>query len=93
MVSKTQKEKAKQFLQLHNDKEILVRLHSWDAGSSKLIEVGGYKAIGTTSMGVSASLGYPDFQTIPFTEMLEAIHRIAAKVTLPVTEDSRNTLL
>lgn len=83
----TQKEKAELFLKLHHDKEILVILNSWDPGSSKLIEASGFKAIGTTSMGVSASLGYPDCEAIQFSEMLEAIKRIADKVTLPITVD------
>jgi 2-methylisocitrate lyase-like PEP mutase family enzyme len=83
----TQKEKAELFLKLHHDKEILVILNSWDPGSSKLIEASGFKAIGTTSMGVSASLGYPDCEAIQFTEMLQAIKRISDNVTLPVTVD------
>jgi 2-methylisocitrate lyase-like PEP mutase family enzyme len=83
----TQKEKAELFLKLHHDKEVLVILNSWDPGSSKLIEASGFKAIGTTSMGVSASLGYPDCEAIQFTEMLQAIKRIADKITLPLTVD------
>jgi len=83
----TQKEKAELFLKLHHDKEILVILNSWDPGSSRLIEASGFKAIGTTSMGVSASLGYPDCEQIQFSEMLQAIKRIADKITLPLTVD------
>jgi len=60
MVSSIQKEKAELFLKFHQNKEILVLLNSWDIGSSKLIEAIGYKAIATTSMGIAASLGYPD---------------------------------
>jgi 2-methylisocitrate lyase-like PEP mutase family enzyme len=87
MVSQIQKEKAAAFLKLHTDPQILVLLNSWDPGSSKLIESCGLKAIATTSMGISASLGYPDCQTIPFIEMVEAIQRIVHKVSLPVTAD------
>jgi len=71
MVSKIQKEKAKLFLKYHHAKEILVLLNSWDIGSSKLIEASGYKAIATTSMGVAASLGYPDCQIITLSEMIQ----------------------
>lgn len=87
MITQEQKDKAKAFLQLHHDPEILILLNSWDPGSSMLIEASGYKAIGTTSMGISAALGYPDCQTIPFNEMVEAITRIVNKVSLPVTAD------
>ncbi len=87
MVSSIQKEKAKLFLKFHQDKEILVLLNSWDIGSSKLIEACGYKAIATTSMGIAASLGYPDCQVITLSEMIEAITKIVNAVQVPVTVD------
>lgn len=87
MVSGIQKEKAEMFLKFHHEKEILVLLNSWDAGSSKLIEACGYKAIATTSMGVAASLGYPDCEVIQLSEMLEVIRGIVNAVTIPVTVD------
>ncbi len=87
MVSDIQKEKAELFLKFHQDKEILVLLNSWDIGSSKLIEACGYKAIATTSMGIAASLGYPDSQVIQLSEMIEAITGIVNGVQVPVTVD------
>lgn len=87
MVLITQKEKAEQFLKLHHEKEILVLLNSWDVGSSKLIEACGYKAIATTSMGIAASLGYPDSQVIQLSEMIETITGIVNGVQVPVTVD------
>jgi 2-methylisocitrate lyase-like PEP mutase family enzyme len=87
MVSSIQKEKAELFLKFHQDKEILVLLNSWDIGSSKLIEASGYKAIATTSMGIAASLGYPDSQVIQLSEMIEVITGIVNAVQVPVTVD------
>jgi len=87
MVSSIQKEKAEMFLKFHQDKEILVLLNSWNIGSSKLIEACGYKAIATTSMGIAASLGYPDCQVITLSEMIEAITGIVDAVQVPVTVD------
>jgi 2-methylisocitrate lyase-like PEP mutase family enzyme len=87
MVSGIQKEKADRFLKYHQDREILVLLNSWDVGSSRLIEASGYKAVATTSMGIAASLGYPDCQIIPLPDMLEAITRIVNAVQVPVTVD------
>jgi 2-methylisocitrate lyase-like PEP mutase family enzyme len=87
MVSSIQKEKAEMFLKFHQDKEILVLLNSWDIGSSKLIEACGYKAIATTSMGIAASLGYPDSQVIQLSEMIEVITGIVNAVQVPVTVD------
>ncbi len=87
MVSSIQKEKAEMFLKYHQDKEILVLLNSWDIGSSKLIEASGYKAIATTSMGIAASLGYPDCEVIQLSEMIDAITGIVNAVQVPVTAD------
>jgi 2-methylisocitrate lyase-like PEP mutase family enzyme len=87
MVSRIQKEKADLLLKFHHDKEILVLLNSWDIASSKIIEASGYKAIATTSMGIAASLGYPDCQIIQLSEMIEAITGIVNNVQIPVTVD------
>jgi 2-methylisocitrate lyase-like PEP mutase family enzyme len=87
MVSSIQKEKAELFLKFHQDKEILVLLNSWDIGSSKLIEACGYKAIATTSMGIAASLGYPDCQVIQLSELIETVTGIVNGVRVPVTVD------
>jgi len=87
MVASIQKEKAELFLKYHHDKDILVLLNSWDAGSSKLIEASGYKAIATTSMGIAASLGYPDCEVITLSEMIQAISGIVNAVQVPVTVD------
>ena len=87
MVSNIQKEKADLFLKYHYDKEILVLLNSWDTGSSKLIEACGYKAIATTSMGVAASLGYPDCQIITLSEMIQVTTGIVNAVNVPVSVD------
>lgn len=87
MVSTIQKEKAEQFLRFHHDKEMLVLLNSWDIGSSKLAEACGYKAVATTSMGIAASLGYPDCQIIQLSEMIDVISGIVNAVKVPVTAD------
>ena len=87
MVSKIQKDKAEQFLKFHHDKEILVLLNSWDIASSKIVEASGYKAIATTSMGIAASLGYPDCEIIQLSEMIDVITGIVNNVQVPVTVD------
>jgi 2-methylisocitrate lyase-like PEP mutase family enzyme len=83
----SQREKAERFLGFHHGGEILVLLNSWDVGSSKLIEASGYKAVATTSMGIAASLGYPDCQVIQLAEMLAAITGIVNAVEVPVSVD------
>lgn len=75
------------FLNFHQDNEILVLLNSWDIGTSKLIEACGYKAIATTSMGMAASLGYPDCQVMQLSELIEVVTKIVNEVQVPVTVD------
>jgi 2-methylisocitrate lyase-like PEP mutase family enzyme len=87
MVPSIQKEKSDLFLKYHHDEEILVLLNSGDAGSSKLIEACGFKAIATTSMGIAASFGYPDCQVIQLSEMIDTANRIVNSVQVPVTVD------
>lgn len=87
MVTTIQKQKAEMFLNFHQDNEILVLLNSWDIGTSKLIEACGYKAIATTSMGMAASLGYPDCQVMQLSELIEVVTKIVNEVQVPVTVD------
>lgn len=87
MVSTAQKKNAELFLRFHQDDEMLVLLNSWDIGSSKLIEACGFKAIATTSMGVAASMGYPDCQVIQLSEMISVVAGIVKAVHVPVTMD------
>ena len=86
-MSSTQKERADKFLSYHHDDKILVLTNAWDPGSARLVAAAGARAIATTSMGVAASLGYPDGQAIPVAEMAEAIRRIVRAVSIPVTAD------
>ncbi len=82
-----QREKAAQFLRLHHDSEILVLLNAWDVASARIIEASGARAVATSSMGVSAALGYPDEQTIPLTEMVDAVGRMAKALRIPLSAD------
>ncbi len=83
----TQIEKAETFRKMHDRSRILVLPNAWDAASALIFEEAGFKAIATTSSGVANSLGYPDGQVIPRSEMLFVIGRIARSVSVPVTAD------
>src|SRR5205823_2305865 len=56
----TQRDKALRFHALHGAGQILVLPNAWDAASARVFELGGARAIATTSAGVAAVLGYPD---------------------------------
>jgi 2-methylisocitrate lyase-like PEP mutase family enzyme len=83
----TQAAKAEQFRRWHNGEEILILPCAWDVASAGLFEAEGFKAIGTTSAGIAASLGYADGQKVPFEEHLRVLQKIAAHVRAPVSVD------
>jgi 2-methylisocitrate lyase-like PEP mutase family enzyme len=82
-----QRGKAETFRRMHDRRKILVLPNAWDAMSARIFAAAGFKAIATTSAGVSYSVGYPDGEVIPRDEMIAAIGRIARSVELPVTAD------
>ena len=80
-------QQAERLRALHHGPAPLVLPNVWDVASALAVERAGASAIATTSSGVAASLGFPDGEAIPAGEMLAAIARIAAAVSLPVTAD------
>lgn len=81
------REKAERLRALHQKGRPLVLVNAWDAATARILEKAGSAAIATTSAGIAFADGYPDGQKIPRERMLEAIGRICAAVTLPVTAD------
>ncbi|SDJ06611.1 isocitrate lyase/PEP mutase family protein [Alteribacillus bidgolensis] len=79
--------KVKNFHELHYRSSTFVLPNAWDVISAKMFEESGFKAIGTTSAGIAASLGYTDGQNMPLNQMIETIERIAKSVNVPVTAD------
>lgn len=82
-----QRQKAAPFLTMHQSPPILVLGNVWDVISARIHEAEGFRALGTTSAGISATLGYPDAQHMSLTQNLEVIRRIVASVSIPVSAD------
>jgi len=78
--------KIAEFRRLHAERP-LVLPNAWDAGSARLMEYAGAKAIATTSAGISWSHGLHDGQKLSRGEMLGVIARIVQRVEVPVTAD------
>lgn len=83
----TQFEKAKLFRDLHAPQNPLVIYNIWDAGSAKVAERAGAKAIATGSWSVAAAQGYTDGEELPLDAALAVVERIVHHVNLPVTVD------
>jgi 2-methylisocitrate lyase-like PEP mutase family enzyme len=64
-----------------------VLVNAWDAGSARVIEHAGAKAIATSSAGMAWSLGYPDGERLPAAELVAACARICRAVRVPVSVD------
>jgi 2-methylisocitrate lyase-like PEP mutase family enzyme len=79
--------KADSLRALHRPGDPLVLANVWDCASARILEASGAPAIATTSAGVAFAFGYADGEHIPREEMLAAVARIAASVSVPVTAD------
>jgi len=77
---------ARAFHDLHA-RGLLILANAWDAGSARLIESLGAKAIATTSCGVAWSHGYPDGDFLPMDLVVSTVKAIARVVSVPVTAD------
>jgi 2-methylisocitrate lyase-like PEP mutase family enzyme len=82
-------DKARRFLELHQQDRPLVMANAWDLGSAKLFEAIGFEALATTSSGHAATLGRLD-GSVTRHEALAYAGGIAAATELPVSADLEN---
>lgn len=78
---------AASFHALHTGPDVLILANAWDAGSARLIETLGAKAIATTSAGVAWSHGYADGHHAPVDAVVATVREIARVVQIPVSTD------
>ncbi|TWI92153.1 isocitrate lyase/PEP mutase family protein [Chitinophaga japonensis] len=75
------------FKALHAQEAPLLIGNVWDAQSAKVLEKLQFKALGTSSSAVAATLGYADGENMSFSEYLMMIRRIRAVTSLPLSVD------
>ena len=80
-------ETAALFHGLHEGPEPLLLPNAWDAGSARLMESLGAKAVATTSAGVAWTHGYPDGDVLPVRMLVSTIVAIARAIRAPLTID------
>lgn len=78
---------ADTFRELHHGDTLLILPNAWDAGSARVIEQAGAKAIATTSGGVAWSHGYPDGDQLPVHLLTQSVASIVRAVSVPVSVD------
>jgi len=83
--------KAETFRNLHQASGIFVSPNPWDAGSARVLESLGFKALATTSAGLAYSLGRPDgHASVTREESLQNARSIVRATSLPVSADLEN---
>ncbi|KAA2243327.1 isocitrate lyase/phosphoenolpyruvate mutase family protein [Chitinophaga agrisoli] len=91
MNNTTWEQRARQFRNLHQQPGIFVTPNPWDAGSARVLEALGFKALATTSAGLAYSLGKPDgHSAITREETLRNAQSIIQATSLPVSADLEN---
>ena len=80
-------ENSKIFRELHNGPGLLLLANCWDAGSARLLESLGARALATTSAGLSWSNGHPDGDALPVELLVASVRAITRVIKVPLTVD------
>lgn len=75
------------FKNLHHQNPPLLLGNVWNAQSALAFQKSGFKAIGTSSAAIAASLGYEDGEIMPFEDLLRIVKNIRSKIDIPLTVD------
>ncbi|MDP1631037.1 MAG: isocitrate lyase/phosphoenolpyruvate mutase family protein [Caulobacter sp.] len=78
---------ATAFRRLHAGPELLILANGWDAGSCRVIETLGAKAVATSSAAVCWSHGYADGHHLPVELLVATVRDIARAVSIPLSCD------
>lgn len=82
-------EKTAAFRAMHDAGAPFLIPNPWDAGSARILEGLGFKALATTSSGFALTLGRRDY-AVTRDEALEHCRAVAEAVDIPVTADLEN---
>lgn len=87
-MSPAQEQKGADFRALHEGEPFVIP-NPWDAGSAKVLEALGFKALATTSSGFAFTLGRLD-GAATLDEVIEHVRVLAGSTSLPVSVDLEN---
>ncbi|MBB5518320.1 isocitrate lyase/PEP mutase family protein [Amphiplicatus metriothermophilus] len=85
----TTAEKVETFRTLHKKDAPFIMPNPWDAGSARVLESLGFRALATTSSGFALTLGRNDYR-VARAEALAHARAVAAAVDVPVSADLEN---
>ena len=78
---------ADTFRALHAGPDLLILPNAWDAGSARLIETLGARAVATSSAAVCWAHGYAEGHHLPVGFLIATVKEITRVVSIPVTCD------
>ena len=84
----TQREKGEAFRALHEGEPFVIP-NPWDAGSARVLEALGFRALATTSSGFAFTLGRLD-SDVSLDEVVEHVRSLAQATDLPISVDLEN---
>jgi 2-methylisocitrate lyase-like PEP mutase family enzyme len=87
-MASTQERKAAEFRALHESDPFIIP-NPWDAGSAKVLEALGFKALATTSSGFAFTLGRRDGQAT-LDDVTDHVRMLDRSTNLPVSVDLEN---
>jgi 2-methylisocitrate lyase-like PEP mutase family enzyme len=87
-VRPTQEQKAADFRALHEGEPFIIP-NPWDAGSARVLEALGFRALATTSSGFAFTLGRPDGKAT-LDEVAAHVRLLDRSTSLPVSVDLEN---
>jgi 2-methylisocitrate lyase-like PEP mutase family enzyme len=82
-----QKQLAQFFSEMHKNNNFFILPNIWDAGSAKVFEKKGFKAVATTSAGIAYSLGLSDGENVCLDELCYLIEQITKRISIPLSVD------
>jgi 2-methylisocitrate lyase-like PEP mutase family enzyme len=88
VVETTQDQKAAAFRALHEGEPFIIP-NPWDAGSARMLEALGFKALATTSGGFALTLGRLD-GNVTLDEVADHVGVLARSTSLPISVDLEN---
>ncbi len=75
------------FRKLHHEPNLLILPNVWDAGSARVFEDAGAKAVATTSAGMAWALGYQDGNVLPTDKLAAIVTSITKVISIPLSVD------
>ncbi len=87
-MERTQEQKGAEFRGLHKGEAFLIP-NPWDAGSARVLEALGFRALATTSSGFAFTLGRTDGEAT-LDDVAEHVRSLSRATSLPVSVDLEN---